>query len=218
MISEDHIDTEILCKHCGEMCESDSISMDDAHFCCLGCKTVFEILHENGLDAYYRLEDTPGNTLKNEKGNDQYQYLEDQKVQQQILDFQDRTIAKLRLYIPSIHCSSCIWLLENLYKLNQGILVSQVEFPKRTIRIDFNPLEISLREIVEMLVGLGYEPEITLENGPDKLTKGVNTQRRLLVKIGVTGFAFGNIMLFSFPDYIGMDRLCKFAIFRTCTL
>jgi len=207
MIVEENIGTESLCAHCGELCDETGISFNDSNFCCLGCKTVFEILHENGLDAYYRLENKPGNTLKEAVKNQHYQYLDDPKVQQKILDFQDQNIAKIRLYIPSIHCSSCIWLLENLHRLKKGILVSQVDFPKKTARIDYNPVEISLREIAEMLTVLGYAPEITLEKGVDQQKKGSNKQRELLVKIGVTGFSFGNIMLFSFPEYLGMDRL-----------
>ena len=206
MIIEE-VGVENLCAHCGEDCEDATISIDDSNFCCLGCKTVFEILHDNGLDAYYRLENKPGNTLKKHKQAQQYEYLDDPLVQFKILDFQDKNIAKIRLYIPSIHCSSCIWLLENLYKLKSGVLVSQVDFPKKITSIDYDPSKTSLREIVETISVLGYAPEITLEKAPDQQRKVSKKQRELLVKIGVAGFSFGNIMLFSFPDYLGMDRL-----------
>ena len=211
MITNDVIvKQDLICAHCGEKCEDTSIALDNDIFCCLGCKTVYEILHDNGLDAYYRIDDNPGNTLKHEKGNTYYAFLEKPYIIQKILDYSEETLAKVRLYIPSIHCSSCIWLLENLYKLKKGIQVSIVDFPRKTVRIDFNPRQISFREVVEMLSALGYPPELNLENDQEK-KKDVKTasQRDLLVKIGIAGFSFGNIMLFSFPEYIGLDRIIE---------
>ena len=77
MITEEPIvDEERICAHCGEKCEDTSASVDVNYFCCLGCKTVFEILNDNGLDAYYRLEVNPGNSPKHAKGNSYYSFLE----------------------------------------------------------------------------------------------------------------------------------------------
>ena len=45
------------CYHCGNECDTDNpISVEDKYFCCLGCKTVYEILSENNLDNYYKYE------------------------------------------------------------------------------------------------------------------------------------------------------------------
>ncbi len=211
MITEEPIvEQELICTHCGEKCEDASISVDNNYFCCLGCKTVFEILNDNGLDAYYRLEDNPGNSLKREKGNSYYSFLDTPAIWKNILDYNEESLAKVRLFIPSIHCSSCIWLLENLYQLKKGILVTIVDFPRKTMQIDFNPQQISFREVVEVLAALGYPPDLDLENNSeDKKDLKTKSQRELLVKIGVAGFAFGNIMLFSFPEYIGLDRLTE---------
>ncbi len=114
--------TEILltCYHCGDECKDDSIKIDEKLFCCNGCKTVYEILNQNKLCNYYNLDQTPGISPSLNFGN-RFDYLDDPSTIQKILDFQDENISKATFHIPQMHCSSCIWLLENLYKLNTAV-------------------------------------------------------------------------------------------------
>ena len=51
----------IPCKHCGDKCFSDAYKKDDAIFCCLGCKTVYEWLNNEGLQYYYAEPGNDGN-------------------------------------------------------------------------------------------------------------------------------------------------------------
>jgi len=193
------------CFHCGDDCDREHIFFDDKDFCCNGCKTVYEILNQHDLCTYYDLEQNPGISLKSKTFDDKYAYLDNEEIARLILDFWDREKAKVTFYIPSIHCSSCIWLLENLYKLTDGINFCRVNFVKKEFSADFNPSEISLRQLVELLTTLGYEPSISLEDSGEKIKKSIN--RSLYLKIGVAGFAFGNIMLLSFPEYFGFEGL-----------
>lgn len=194
-----------LCYHCGDDCNNEHIVFDEKDFCCHGCKTVFEILNQNDLCTYYDLEQNPGISLKSRKFDDKYAYLDNEEIAHLILDFNDAGKAKVTFFIPAIHCSSCIWLLENLYKLTDGINHSRVNFVKKEFSADFNPDIISLRKLLELLTTLGYEPNISLEDSNKKDDKFIN--RSLYLKIGVAGFAFGNIMLLSFPEYFGFEGL-----------
>ena len=196
---------KIACYHCGDDCEGEHIRFDDKDFCCNGCKTVFEILDQNDLCTYYDLEKNPGIKLKSGQPDDKYAYLENDDVSLLILDFKEEDKAKVTFFIPAIHCTSCIWLLENLYKLTDGVNHNRVDFVKKEFSVDFNPEVISLRKLVELLATLGYEPNISLEDSNRKSKKSAN--RSLYIKIGVAGFAFGNIMLLSFPEYFGFQGL-----------
>ncbi len=199
-------DKEIAtCYHCGDACREEHVIHDGKDFCCLGCKTVFEILQDNGLCTYYDLEKTPGINLKRKKFKDKYAYLDNPDVARSLLDFHDKNRAKGTFYMPSIHCSSCIWLLENLYKIQEGILQSRVNFVKKEFQVDFDPEKISLRALAELLTTIGYEPLISLENQKQKQKKSID--RSLYLKIGIAGFAFGNIMLLSFPEYFGFEGI-----------
>ena len=101
------------------------------------------------------------------------------------------------------HCSSCIWILENLQKLQSGISTSQVNFGEKKVRINYDSDKTSLKHIVEMLSSIGYEPYISLENFDEGKKK---VDRTLIYKIGVAFFCFGNIMLLSFPEYFEVEE------------
>jgi Cu+-exporting ATPase len=190
------------CFHCGnEIVLKDEIFFDDKSFCCNGCKTVYEIFSQNDLSCYYDFQSAPGATPQDIKGK--YDFLANESIVSKLLEFQENTTHIVSLYIPHIHCSSCIWILENLQKLQPGINTSQVNFPEKKVRINYNPEKTSLQEIVVLLCSIGYEPYISLENF-DVGNKKVD--RSLIYKIGVAFFCFGNIMLLSFPEYFEVNE------------
>ncbi len=187
------------CAHCGEHCSND-IVLDDKAFCCDGCKTVYSILHENGLCDYYRYDDHSLTSLKNMSyRKERFAYLDEQEMYDRLLDFQSPTLSRTRFVLPQIHCASCLWLLEKLNRINNGIIRSTVDFTRKELSVEFDPVATSLRSIVELLTAIGYEPSITVNTN----TKPVhNAKKSLYLKIGLAGFATGNIMLFSMPDYL----------------
>ncbi len=192
------------CYHCGENCEDELINFDTKQFCCTGCKTVFEILNQNNLCNYYELEKTPGITPPKNVSK-KFEYLENEQLIDKLLDFKDEQTSIITLYLPQIHCSSCIWLLENLYKLNIDIKSSRVNFLKKEIKVSFYSQNLSLRQLVELLASIGYEPNINLDLLKSGEKKSID--RSLIYKLGIAGFCFGNIMLISLPEYFGLDSI-----------
>jgi Cu+-exporting ATPase len=138
---------------------------------------------------------------------DKYAYLDLDEIRDKILSFSDSGISKVNLFIPTIHCASCIWLLENLSTLNPGIIQSSVNFPTKTVSITFKDQEISLRQLVEMLVSIHYIPEIRLDQLDTR--SGTKASRDLLLKIGVAGFSLLNVMLYNFPEYLPGGELLE---------
>lgn len=206
--------TQTTCYHCGEDCDRDLVFHDDKPFCCTGCKMVYEILNDHELNTYYCLEDQPGTSFKKYPSATRFDYLEDPELIDRIVDFRGGGLANVRLYIPNIHCTSCVWLLENLYKLEKGVKKSSVNFLKRELSLTFDENDTSLRRIAEILTSIGYEPEMRFEKLDKK--EGSSPNRRLWLQMGVAGFAFGNIMLFSFPEYLSGSTLghgSSFAVF-----
>ena len=191
------------CYHCGDSCPTTDIVVADKHFCCQGCKLVYEMLNEHELCTYYDLEATPGISLKSRKDEGAFAYLDHAEIEASLLSFKDAHTAKVSFYLPQIHCSSCIWLLENLYRLREGISGSRVDFLKKTIHFTYDPEQLTLREVVSLLASLGYEPEINLNDLQGQ--KPRRNDRQFYYKLGVAGFAFGNIMLMSFPEYLGLE-------------
>lgn len=193
-----------ICYHCGEDCGKIPIFFDKKAFCCTGCKAVFEILNENSACEYYSFETNPGlKNIQSELGN-KYAYLDHEDIRSEILDFSDGGISKVKFFIPSIHCSSCIWLLENLHRLNPAILISIVNFVKKEVQITYKDQEISLRQVVELLSSINYIPHITLDDL--KKESKPKKDKTIYYKLGVAGFCFGNIMLLSFPEYLNFNK------------
>ncbi len=199
---------QLKCIHCGDDCGPAPIIWNEKPFCCHGCQTVYQLLNENQMDKYYELETSPGIKIKTEQvpNEEKYAFLEIDEIKERLLDFSDSGISKVRFFIPSIHCASCIWLLENLHTLNQGIIQSSVNFPKKEVSVTFNENGISLRKLVELLASIHYVPEIS-QQSLEKPTKA-KSDHSLLIKIGIAGFSFMNAMLYHFPQYLpGSENL-----------
>ncbi|GGW66622.1 Cu+-exporting ATPase [Winogradskyella epiphytica] len=189
------------CFHCGDDCGKHPIKYQDKTFCCNGCKTVFEIFNENDLTCYYDLQNSPGAIPKEIEGK--YDFLTQENIIEKLTEFRSDSIEIATLYIPHIHCSSCIWILENLNKLNPNISDSQVNFGKKTVRVTYNSDKTSLKEVVMLLSSIGYEPYISLD---DFKSGKKHINRTLIYKLGVAGFGFGNIMFLSFPEYFEINE------------
>jgi len=183
---------------------TDGFTSGEKSFCCQGCLIVHDLLAENGLEHFYDLSRHPGVRVRGAK-HEQWAYLDEPTLQQKLLDFTDGTQSRVTFRIPAIHCIACVWLLENLFRMHPGIGNSRVDFLKRETTIGFAPQKIALSELVTLLVSIGYEPALTL--GELEASKPAPLRKRQWVQIGIAGFAFGNIMLFSIPAYLGLDAL-----------
>lgn len=201
MIAQKAIVQETQCYHCGDDLPKSSYMLDDKQFCCLGCKGVYQILSNHDLCSYYAYNDVPGQSQKNTAAH--FEYLDEPVIAADLVDYTDERVTVITFYIPAIHCSSCIWLLEQLHKIQPAILQSRIDFLKKQVVLTFKNKELSLRQLVETLSAIGYEPLISLQDVLKKQQHD-HSERNLLTKIAVAGFCFGNVMLLSFPDYFGL--------------
>jgi Cu+-exporting ATPase len=204
MISTSQKLTKNLCYHCGDEC-IEQIVYDNKNFCCVGCKSVYELLFQNNLCSYYSFENHPGLHLRKTAAGIKFNYLDDNEIAKKIIEFSNNEITKVTFDIPAIHCSSCIYLLEHLYKIDNTVIGCKTDFPQKKVFITYKTNETSLRKVAELLYSLGYEPAISIddlyENEKPKILK------KLYYKIGIAGFCFGNIMLFSFPEYLSLGNI-----------
>jgi Cu+-exporting ATPase len=149
---------------------------------------------------YYDISPDAGVQLKGKK-KVIYGFLDDPEVVEKLVSGLNGPKAYVQFHLPQIHCASCVWLLENLYRFHSGIISSRVHFAKKQIAIQFDPQQITLRKLAEVLDSIGYSPTInlgTLEEAAPPVSK------KFIYQIGIAGFVFGNIMLFSFPEYLGL--------------
>ena len=153
-----------VCVHCGEDCRELDIMYENKHFCCAGCKTVYDIINKNGLCEYYNLSVAPGINQKNKVREGKFDFLDDEQIINKLVHFKDETNHHVIFYLPQMHCSSCIWILEHLHKIDNGIIKSQVNFIKKEVTIIYNFKATSLKKVAETLTLIGYEPHISLKD------------------------------------------------------
>lgn len=163
---------------------------------------VYQLLEKNALCDYYALNEKPGNSLKQPVRRDKFAFLEDEEMAATVILYKDAESTHVQLYLPQIHCSSCLYLLENLPRLQDAVSQAKLNFPRKEIHIVFDHHRLSLRELVELLTQIGYEPYISLK---DLKREKPRISRSLIYQLGITGFCFANIMLLSFPEYLGLN-------------
>ncbi|WP_421765105.1 heavy metal translocating P-type ATPase [Ekhidna sp.] len=192
------------CHHCGDLCD-DRIQSDEFHFCCFGCKAVYELLDQSNLNQYYSETSKENKSLSELKAERKYAFLDNEDIQKQLLRFKSEDVSVVKWFLPGIHCSSCIYLLEHLTKLDQAVIRSEVNFVKREVIITFDHNAKSLKELAVLLSQLGYAPGISLSS-LDKTKKQV-AKSNIGTKVAVAGFCFGNAMLMSMPEYLDRNFL-----------
>ena len=203
MLSVRKLAESVYCAHCGDACPDHTISIGEKIFCCEGCKLVYEVLQENNLGSYYEINKTPGLNQRKNRHAEQYAFLDIESVKKQLIQFTDGKTTRITFSVPQVHCSSCVWLLENLHRINEGVVFSQVNFTRKTASVVYDEDKISLRKLVEMLSVIGYAPALSLNSSGEQKKQRKNYTA--YYKIGIAGFCFGNIMMFSFPEYFSPD-------------
>ncbi|MHB8521474.1 MAG: heavy metal translocating P-type ATPase [Limisphaerales bacterium] len=194
---------EPRCFHCGTLCRDTATTSQGHAFCCQGCRAVFELLTGNGLADFYRFGEAAGTRRSTVREADAFAYLDEPPVRARVVDFTDERTTRATLRVPAIHCIACVWLLENLFRLKPGIGRSQVNFPRKEVSIVFDTARVKLSEAVALLTSLGYEPDLKLSDLEGR--PGRSPSRRLWLQLGIAGFVFGNVMLFSISSYLGLD-------------
>lgn len=176
----------VECAHCHQPVTEKVVSDDgNKTYCCYGCKVVDELLVEKKSLLQ------PG-SLSAKK----YAYLDEPRIRKTLLDFEDSNFAKVKIHLPAIHCSSCIYLLESLPEVEEAILEVNVLFAKKQASIAFRSDKIELSQLAALLDYIGYTPDFQTQLGGNKKRKN-----KLLIQLGVAGFFFGNVMLLALPEY-----------------
>ena len=198
-----------LCHHCQAPIKDNKVLFSDNEFCCHGCESVYRLLHDYNLCQYYEIDEKAGIKVEIHSNSKKYDYLDKEKVIAKLLRFTDQKIAHVVFHIPQIHCNSCLWLLEKLYKIDGSVLFTEVHFEKKEVFIKFDIENLSLKNLVKLLASIGYEPYIQLDGQKDTKTASSRTE---MLKLGISGFCFANIMMLSLPEYFSHGLIYEASI------
>ncbi len=190
------------CRHCGNKNGAAAVTTGEDTFCCQGCATVHDLLNARGLGDYYELETEGAIPIPQTVSRESLQFLDTPALRDQLLDFSDGQQASVRFHIPNLHCAACVWLLEHLYEIDERVGETRVNLLTKQVTIRFHETELPFSELVYLLHTLGYPPNLNRGQTEETTTRPIHRAR--LLKVGIAGFAFGNIMLLSVPHYLGL--------------
>lgn len=200
-------ETQTDCLHCGDTCGPKSILTPEGSFCCTGCEAVYRILSEHNLCDYYVVGDETTRHRRPVFRRDDYAALDQTDVKTRYIEYADTDVENLRFDVPNLHCPSCMWLLDRLHEFDSGILVSTADMSRRQVAVRINPRITTVRNVAELLAQLGYPPVVRAESTHQEDQLRQQERRSLYLKMGVAGFAAGNIMLFGITKYLAGGEL-----------
>ena len=94
-----------LCLHCGQPLVTESARREG--FCCTGCSYVHRLVHEHGLEGYYRIKDAAISPVDQVVFHPRdYSWVTEL---QQLAENSPRT-PEMTLEVQGISCAGCVWL------------------------------------------------------------------------------------------------------------
>ncbi len=193
---------DTACRHCGLPVPRGLIDPGAREqFCCAGCRTVYAMLSEHGLDRYYDLVD--GDEARPAAVTDRtYAELDTDDVAGRHVRELAGGLRSIRLYLEGIHCTACVWLVERLPRVLDGVVEARVDLGRSTAEVVWDPTAVPLSRVARAIDSLGYP--VHPYRGEARLELRRREERALLIKIAVAGAAAGNAMLLAAALYAGL--------------
>ncbi len=184
------------CAHCGLP------SPVGERFCCHGCQTVFETIAACGLEQYYdlksRLDDQREPATQ---AGSSFAELDDPAFLARHATPLPAGLMRVEVYVQGVHCAACLWLLERLPTVVEGLLSVELDLARRTASLVWSPAEVSLSRIARDFARFGYPPH-PVEPSAARDARRLE-DRAYLIRIGVAAACAGNVMLLAFALYSG---------------
>lgn len=193
----------IRCDHCQLSVPSGLIEPDEPHqFCCHGCKSVWNVLHGAGLDGYYAVrKSVDPNPQRTSATGDSYEELDDPAFQETCVENLPGGQAQTELLLEGMHCAACVWLIERLPSVVDGVVESRANIRRRTTVVCYQPDKVKLSDIARGLDRLGYAAHPA--RGAAAREARIKEDRKFLIRVGVAGAIAGNIMIMAIALYGG---------------
>lgn len=190
------------CLHCGNEIRS---PRPGELFCCSGCHYVYDMIHQEGLDHYYELQEgktppvasTPFQQRSYERLHDFITHLEKKSSP-------DKSSLEATFSVQGISCVGCVWLLEKVFKGFPGAMACDVDATAGEMTLRWQKGEANLLDYAKKVQSFGYILGIRNE-------QGARESQQLVRRLGLCGAFSMNAMLFAIPTYLGMEKTFTYA-------
>jgi Cu2+-exporting ATPase len=174
----------------------------DLQFCCNGCRVAYGVIHQHGLDGYYdiksRIEAPEQAAQTSGRG---FAEFDDPAFHRLYCRALPSGLATVELYLEGVHCAACVWLVEKLTVVVDGVAEVRLDMGRSLATITWNPETTPLSQVARFLDSIGYAPHPF--RGVEARDMARGEERSLLIRIAVAGAIAGNVMLIAFALYGG---------------
>jgi len=188
------------CTHCGLPVPLGLLQPDDRpSFCCGGCATAYAIIHDGGLDRYYRLPER--RAVPVEPSGRSFAEFDHPAFHALYARRRADGLAETEMYLDGVHCASCVWLVERVPLLVPGVTRAELEVGRSLAHVAWDPAITPLSAIARFLDTLGYRPHPFRAQRVEERRRAED--RGALLRIGVAGALAGNVMMVAVALYSG---------------
>jgi P-type Cu2+ transporter len=185
-----------FCHHCGAGLAN--AAARESGFCCAGCSYVHRLVHEHGLEGYYRIKDAviaPADTVVFQPRD--YRWLEELQAAAETAAGTG-TVAELTLEVQGISCAGCVWLIEKVFHQRSGALAVETDAQIGRLRMRWTRGSFDAPGFARALQSFNYLV------GPPGEEPAVPESKLLVRRVGLAAAFMMNVMLFALPAYFGM--------------
>jgi len=194
---------ESQCAHCGLPVSAARFEpLDEAQFCCDGCRSVFAIVHGAGLEEYYaQRAQSETQTFAPQRSQRKFEELDEPAFRESYCRDRGNGAFRSEFFVEGVHCSACVWLLERLPRVAPSVLEARYDLTRSVLQVTWDSASAPLSEVARALDSLGYTPHPT--HATSLAAEQRKGDRALLLRLGIAGAAAGNVMLMALALYSG---------------
>lgn len=183
---------------CGKHPVHQRVGDAERYFCCLGCMNVYLILWESGaIREGTDLRQTELFRRSLQLGLISTRAADETSPLVQSSD--NITCSQLILHVSGMWCTSCAWLIEHALGNMPGIVKAEASFASDLVKVQYEPQVLPPQRIVDRISSLGYKAE---EYAGERSSDDAE-RRDLMIRAGLAGFLWANVMSFSLVLYAG---------------
>ena len=153
------METGVHCTHCGLVVPRGLVEPGrDEQFCCNACHTAHEAIKACGLGAYYELREKldAGSKPARSTGSRYEEFDAEAFWRVHVRVNEETGLASCELYLEGVHCAACVWLVERVPQIVDGLIESRLDLGRSLVRLTWDPDRVKLSEVARAIDSLGY--------------------------------------------------------------
>jgi Cu+-exporting ATPase len=169
-------------------------------FCCNGCRGIFHLLKDEGLESFYSKMGSTTLSPPIEQFESSSNF-DTPAFSERFVTTSEENLSQVSLVIEGIHCAACVWLNEKALHKMDGVIEAHINYTNNKARITWNPQILKLSAIIDMIRAIGYNAfpyDASLQE-----VRANKERKEYYLRMAVATFATMNMMWIAVAQYAG---------------